>query len=70
MFEYVYGSPIGPYLYAKFYQATNAGEATLNVLSTIREKLLALQSLVQGLSSQTEEIEMVNIVFIFVFQND
>lgn len=48
-------------LFSQFDQATNAGEATLNVLSAVREKLSALQSLIQGLTSQTEEIEMEEI---------
>jgi hypothetical protein len=48
-------------LFAQFDQATNAGEATIGVLTTVREKLSALQSLIQGLTSQTEEIEMEEI---------
>lgn len=45
-------------LFSQFDQATNAGEATITVLSTVREKLSALENLIQGLTSQTEQIEM------------
>jgi len=45
-------------LFSQFDQASSAGEATIAVLSTVREKLGHLQNLVHGLVSQVEEIEM------------
>ena len=45
-------------LFSQFDQATNAGETTISVLSTVREKLTDLQKLINGLTSQTEQIEM------------
>jgi hypothetical protein len=48
-------------LFSQFDQASNAGEATNAVLSTIREKLNDLQNLIHGLTSQTEEIEMQDV---------
>ncbi|XP_035211239.1 perilipin-2-like [Stegodyphus dumicola] len=45
-------------LFSQFDQATNAGDVTVLMLQGIREKLSALQTVIHGLSSQTEQIEM------------
>ncbi|GFS89592.1 uncharacterized protein TNCV_3786791 [Trichonephila clavipes] len=48
-------------LFSQFDQATNAGEMTVTLLQGVREKLTALEHVVQRLSSQSEEIEMKNL---------
>ncbi|GIX90368.1 uncharacterized protein CEXT_74971 [Caerostris extrusa] len=45
-------------LFAQFDQATKAGEVTVTILQGLREKLAALENVIQGLSTQSEQIEM------------
>ncbi|KAG8180131.1 hypothetical protein JTE90_027085 [Oedothorax gibbosus] len=45
-------------LFSQFDQATNAGEVTVSLLQGLRDKLKALEGVVQSLSAQSEQIEM------------
>jgi len=45
-------------LFSQFDQATNAGEVTVSLLQGLRDKLKALEGVVQSLTQQSEQIEM------------
>lgn len=45
-------------LFSQFDQATNAGEVTVSLLQGLRDKLRALEGVVQSLTTQSEQIEM------------